>query len=202
VDGQDFLSLVREIVLEGETLERLAAINHDIYYEGMRAKGFVFGEERDDVKKTRPLLRPYAEIPEFYQESNRNAVRSIAEKLKSVGFLMIQARSNEPPFDFPGADLDQLAEMEHDRYMRDACAQGWCYGPKSNELEKTNPTLLPWKEMTEAEIRQRYPDIADKIGRAELSDEEKQKDRIQIEGYPEILRRAGYTIVKLRRSKL
>jgi hypothetical protein len=202
VDGQDFLALVREIVLEGQTLERLAAINHDIYCEGMRAEGFVFGEERDDVKKTRPLLRPYADLPESYKESNRNAVRSIAEKLKSVGFLMIQARSNEPPFDFPGADLDQLAEMEHDRYMRDAGAQGWHYGPVSSELERTNPTLLPWKQMTEAEIQQRYPDIADKIGRVELSEEEKQKDRIQIKGYPEILRRAGYTIVKLRRSNL
>lgn len=202
VDGQDFLSLVREIVLEGQTLERLAAINHEIYCEELRAKGFVLGETRDDVKKTRPLLRPYAEIPEFYKESNRNAVRSIADKLKYVGFIMIQARSDEPPFDFPGADLEQLAEMEHDRYMRDACAQGWRYGPVFNEIEKTNPTLLPWRKMTEAEIQQRFPDIADKIDRDELSEDEKQKDRAQIKGYPEILRRAGYTIVRLRRSNL
>ena len=202
VDGQDFLSLVREIVLEGETLERLAAINHDIYREKLEAKGFVFGEERDDVKKTRPLLRPYAEIPEFYKESNRNAVRSIAEKLKSVGFLMLQARSNEPPFDFPGVDLDLLVQMEHDRYMRDAIAQGWRFGPESSEVEKTNPTLLPWKDMTEAVIQERYPDIFDKIGLAELPEHEKEKDRVQIQGYPEILKRAGYTIVKLRRSNL
>jgi hypothetical protein len=202
VDGQDFLSLVHEIVLEGEMLERLAAINHDIYCEGMREKGFSFGEERDDVKKTRPLLRLYAEIPESYQESNRNAVRSISENLKNAGYIMIQARSNEPPFDFPGADLDQLAEIEHDRYMRDAISQGWRYGPESSEKEKTNPTLLPWRPMTEEEIQLRYPDFADKVGRTELSDEEKQKDRVQVKGYPEILKRAGYTIVKLRRSKL
>jgi hypothetical protein len=202
VDGQDFLSLVREIGLEGETLECLAAINHDIYCEKMRAEGFVYGEERNDVKKTRPLLQPFAEIPESYKESNRNAVRSIAEKLKSVGFLMIQARSNEPSFDFPGADMDKLAEMEHDRYMRDAISHGWRYGPDNSEREKTNPTLLPWKEMTEEDIGRRYPELADKIGRAELSEEEKQKDRDQIKGYPEILKRAGYTIVSLRRSNL
>lgn len=202
VDGQDFLALVREIVLEGETLERLAAINHEIYCEGMRAKGFIFGEERDDLKKTRPLLRPYAEIPEFYKESNRNAVRSIAEKLKKVGFIMIQARSNEPPFDFPGVDLDQLAEMEHDRYMQVAIAQGWHYGPVSSEKERTNPTLLPWREMSEAEIQQRYPNLVAHMGRTALSDEEKQKDHAQIKGYPEILKRAGYTIMKLRWSSL
>ena len=202
VDGQDFLSLVHEITLEGETLERLAAINHDIYCEGLRKKEYTYGEKRDNVKKTHPLLRPFAEIPESYKESNRSAVRSIAEKLKKIGFIMLQARSNEPPFDFPGADLDELAQMEHDRYMRDAIAHGWWYGPDSNEKEKTNPTLLPWRKMTEEEIQQRYADIADKIGREALSEDEKQKDRLQIQGYPEILKRAGYTIMKLRRSNL
>jgi hypothetical protein len=202
VDGQDFLALVREIFLEGETLERLAAINHDIFCEGLRADQYTWGEEKDEVKKTHPLLRPYAEIPENYKESNRNAVRSIAEKLKSVGFLMIQARSNEPPFDFPGIEMDKLAEIEHDRYMRNAISEGWRYGSKRDEKEKTNPTLLPWKKMGEDEFLKRYPDIADKMGRAELSDGEKKKDRTQIEGYPTILKRAGFTIVKLRKSNL
>jgi hypothetical protein len=201
VDGQDFLSLVREIILEGDTLEHLAEINHAIFCEGLRIRGFTLGE-RDNIKKTHPLLRPYGEIPENYKESNRNAVRSIAEKLKKVGFIMIQGRSNEPPFDFPGTDLDLLAEMEHDRYMRDAIAKGWRYGLVNDEKEKTNPTLLPWIKMTEEELKQRYPDIADKLGTEALSEDEKQKDRRQIKGYPEILRRAGYTIVSLRQSNL
>ena len=200
VDGQDFLALVREIALEGQTLERLAAANHDIFCAALRAKGYVYGVKRDHIKKTHPLLRPYSEITEYYQESNRNAVRSIPEKLKSVGFLMLQARSNEPPFDFPGADLDRLAEMEHDRYMRDAVSKGWRYGPVFNEKEKTNPTLLPWRQIADAEFQICYPDIAIMLGREALSDDEKQKDLNQVKGYPDVLRRAGYTIVKINQS--
>jgi hypothetical protein len=202
VDGQDFLAWVHQIVLEGQTLERLAAINHEIYCERMKAKGFTYGPVREDALKTRPLLIPYAEIPEYYQESNRNAVRSIAEKLAAIGYIMIQARSNEPPFNFPGQDLERLAEMEHQRYLQDAVSTGWHYGAHYDESSKTNPTLLPWRALTAEETVQYYPNLADKIGCAELSEAEKQKDCDQILGYTEILRRAGYAIVKLRRSSL
>lgn len=43
-------------------------------------------------------------------ESNRGNVRDIANKLVAVGYVMVPARSNEPPFDFPGDDLVYLAE--------------------------------------------------------------------------------------------
>ena len=56
--------------------------------------------------------------------------------------------------------------------------------------------------MTAEELAKRYPGLAEKMGRAELPEAEKQKDRDQILGYAEILRRAGYAIVKLRRSSL
>jgi hypothetical protein len=115
---------------------------------------------------------------------------------------MIQARSNEPPFDFPGPDLENLSEMEHDRYLGDTISQGWKYGKVFDEEKKTNPTLLPWKKSTEAEIQKQYPQYFSKMGRDELPEEEKRKDYTQVQGYPEILKRAGYTIVKLRRSSL
>lgn len=202
VDGQDFLACVQEIILEGTTLEKLAANNHEIYCQSMRAKGYKYGPERDDVKKTRPLLAQYAQIPEEYKESNRRAVRSVAEKLKAVGYIMIQARSNEPPFDFPGEDLEFLARMEHDRYMAAAVADGWQYGPMDDDAQRTKASLLPWEEMCDEDIEDCYPLIAAKIGRGELPEIEKAKDRTQIQGYIDVLRRAGYAIVKLRRSRL
>lgn len=198
VNGQDFLAWVQEIILEGETLEHLAALNHTIYCEAMRADGYSYGETRDNQNKTRPLLTDYDQIPEIYKQSNRNVVRSIANKLKTIGYIMVQARSNEPPLDFPGPDLEKLAEMEHKRYLEDAIAEGWRYGPIFDEVNHLNPTLLPWEKMSEQEIQNRYSYMADKIGRETLSEEEKQKDRSQVERYPQILKRAGYAIVKIR----
>lgn len=202
VDGQDFLSYVQEISLEGETLERLATINHEIYCEQLRSQGYSYGHLRDDAKLTHPILIPYAQLSDYYKESNRNAVRSIPEKLKAVGYIMIQARSNEAPFDFPGDDLEFLARMEHDRYMEDAASKGWHYGPVNDDTKNAKSALQPWDKMTEEEILKAYPMIADKIGRGELPEIEKMKDRAQINGYIEVLRRSGYAIVKLRRSSL
>lgn len=202
VDGQDFLSLIQEIVLEGETLERLAAANHEIFCEKRTSEGYRYGTVRDNNKKTHPLLLPYQELSEFDKEKNRSVIRSMAEKLKNIGFVMLPARSNEQPFNFPGGDLEKLAKMEHDRYIREAVSNGWSHGSTFDETKKINTSLLPWKNGSEEEIQRYYPGIADKIGREELPEDEKEKDRTQVRGYPEILKRAGYTIVKLKRSSL
>ena len=45
-------------------------------------------------------------------------MQDIPNKLARVGYVMMPARSNEPPFDFSGPDLELLAEMEHERWMK------------------------------------------------------------------------------------
>jgi hypothetical protein len=88
---------------------------------------------------------------------------------------MIPARSNEPPFNFPGKPLELLAEAEHKRWMQSKFDDGWKYGPKTNRAKKLHQCLIPWKKLPE---------------------EEKEKDRVLVRGIPEILARAGYAIVK------
>ncbi len=44
-----------------------------------------------------------------------------------AGYIMIPARSNEPPFNFPGKPLEQLAEAEHKRWMQSKLDEGWKY---------------------------------------------------------------------------
>jgi hypothetical protein len=200
VDGQDFLSLIQEIILEGETLERLAQANHQIFCENRIRDGYTYGIERNEKNKKHPFLIPYQDLPEPVKEKNRNVIRSIAEKLKSIGFIMVQARCNEQLFNFPTPDLEKLAEMEHERYIQDSISNGWSYGPEFDDLKKTNFTLLPWGKMTNEEIKGFYPEFFQKIGSDQLPEDEKEKDRSQVRGYPEILKRAGYTIVKLNRA--
>ncbi len=188
VDGRDFLALVQQIELEGETLERLAQAAHQVYCEGLRARG-----------KTTDALVPYDELPEFLQEQNRGNVRDIANKLAQIGYVMIPARSNQPPFNFPGADLEKLAEMEHNRWMKAKMGNGWRYAPETDKARKLHTALLPWRKMTDAEIAQLFlPSEFAVMGIGELPEEEKEKDRDLVHGIPRILARAGYAIVKLR----
>jgi len=164
VDGQNFLALVQQIELSGKVLEDLAEAAHEIYREGLKARG----------EETYASTVPYSDLPENLKEQNRQNVRDIPLKLASENYIMIPARSNEPPFDFPGKALETLTEREHERWMKAKLADGWSYAPETDEDLKLSQALLPWDELPE---------------------EEKKKDRNLVRGIPKILARAGYAIV-------
>ncbi len=175
VNGKSFLSLVQQPVLEGEMLESLAEAAHTVYCDGEKARGFKYGPKTDPVLKTNNVLVPYAELPEDLKEANRLNVRDILAKLAVAGYIMIPARSNEPPFNFPGKPLELLAEAEHKRWMQSKLEDGWKYAAVTNKAKKLHSCLVPWKKLPESE---------------------KVKDRDLVRGVPVILARAGYAIVK------
>lgn len=198
VDGQEFLALVRQIDLESALLERLAEAHHSIYCDELTEEGYRFGETSDDQLKTNPLLKPYAQLSEEEKEHNRTPVRDIPTKLARISYTMIPARSNEPPFQFPGPHLERLAEMEHNRWVKAMIADGWRYGPERDDARKLHPAPLPWRKMSDEElIRVFSPAEIEAMGTEELPEKEKEKDRALMRGIPKILARAGYTVVKL-----
>lgn len=165
VNGQNFLSLVQEIQLEGKTLETLAEVVHETFREGLKKR-----KGQADAASF-----SYADLSDDLKEQNRRNVRDIPAKLAAVGYAMIPARSNEPPFNFPGDALEQLAEMEHESYMEAKLADGYRYGPETDKSKKLNKSLVPWDQLPE---------------------EEKEKDRDLVRGIPKMLASAGYAIVK------
>jgi hypothetical protein len=174
VDAQNFLALVQQIVLTGELLERLAAAAHEVYCAGKKRDGWTYGE-RNDEKKTHPLLIPYEQLPEWAKEANRVSVRTIPQKLAAAGYVMLPARSNEPALEFPGHDLEELAQLEHELWMEGKLAAGFKAGKPTEEDPKRNEHLVEWDQ------------VAEPI---------KQIDRDLIRGIPQILARAGYAVEK------
>ena len=144
VDARDFLALVQRIDLEGELLETLASAAHDHFCEALRKEGYRWGESTDGVKKTHSALKPYADLPEDEKEQNRGNVRDIPLKLARASYVMIPARSHETSFDFPGADLEMLAEMEHVRWLKRKIASGWRWAAHTDKQNKLHQDLLPW----------------------------------------------------------
>jgi hypothetical protein len=175
VDGVDFLARVQQMSLKGELLENLAKATHEVFCEGLKEQGYTYGPETDSEQKTHNSLKPYKELREDEKEANRSNVRDIANKLATAGYVMVPARSNEPPFDFPGDDLELLARMEHERWVADKVNAGWSYAAKTEKDKKLHSALVDWDE---------------------LSDGEKEKDREMVRGIPRILAKAGFAIVK------
>jgi hypothetical protein len=164
-----------KVELEGQMLESLAEAAHMVFCESLKARSFHYGPTTDEKLKTHNAFLPYAELSEDLKEQNRQNVRDIPIKLASAGYIMIPARSNDPPFNFPGELLEVLAEAEHERWMQSKLDNGWEYAPATDKTKKLLKCLVPWDKLPE---------------------EEKEKDRMMVRGIPQILARAGYAIIK------
>jgi len=183
---------------QGELLEKLAEAAHEVFCQRLRSEGYTYGSQTDDKKKTHSSLMPYAKLPEDEKEQNRSDVQDIPNKLARVGYIMIPARSKEAPVGFPPSVVEHLAEMEHERWVKTKVAAGWRWAPETEKDKKLHKDLLPWHKISDEERTRLYtPTEAAALGVEGLSDQEKEKDRVMVRGIPEILAKAGYTIVKV-----
>lgn len=91
---------------------------------------------------------------------------------------MIPSRSNQPAREFPGDDIEKLAQLEHDIFVKAKLDAGFKLGKPTNTDPYRNEYLVEWKK------------IPNGI---------KQIDRDMIRGIPGILSRAGYAIEKIKK---
>jgi len=176
VDGHDFYALVHRMELDKNLLERLAEAAHDVFCEDLRVKGYKYGPVTQESKKEHNSLKSYAELPEDEKESNRNNVRDIPNKLAIVGYAMVAARGSEASSKFQNDEVEKLAMMEHERWMKEKLDAGWQYAKMTDKAKKLNQCLIPWDKLPEVE---------------------KEKDRALVKGIPIILAKAGYIMVKI-----
>jgi len=89
--------------------------------------------------------------------------------------LTLSDDASRPAASLP-ADLEPMAEAEHDGWMRHRARNGWSWAATRDDAAKHHPSMLPY---------------------AHLPEQEKHKDRSNVRHYPEFAARAGYRIVPL-----
>jgi hypothetical protein len=123
-------------------------------------------------------MKPWDKLKETYKESNRAQAAHIGVKLADVGCDLAPLTDwDAESFRFEPDELERLAVLEHDRWMKERQASGWVLGPKDPD-RNVSPHLVPWSE---------------------LDEEVKDYDRLFIRGLPRFLARAGFQIVRLER---
>jgi hypothetical protein len=177
VDGLDFTAIVQNIELDKDTVEKLAKACHDIFYDSLKAKHYTYGPVTDKRKSEHSSLVPYASLPENEKEQNRENVRDIPNKLAIAGYIFLPARGHETPAEFTVDEIERLAEIEHERWMKQKRDTGWKYAAKTVKSRKLHKSLMEWDKISESE---------------------KEKDRVLVKGIPQILARAGYMMVKVK----
>lgn len=158
-----------ELVLGG-THEILARAIHESYVRHQQELG--------ETSETNPSLVSWEELPEDLKESNRCQADHIVVKLKAVGCGIAPLTDwDAERFQFTPEEVERMAQMEHERFVAERLRAGWVYAPGSQSVErKTSPVLVPW---------------------AELSECEKEKDRVMVRELPRFLARAGLQVYRL-----
>ncbi|WP_310601175.1 RyR domain-containing protein [Desulfobulbus sp.] len=130
---------------------------------------------REQLNNKSDELAPWKDLAWSFKESNRGQADDIGAKLRRANLAVRKAEpGREKLFSFSPELIEQLAEMEHGRWVVERLVDGWNHGEQRDNEKKTRPQLVPWHRLPESE---------------------KQKDRDAVAKIPELLRQAGYEIV-------
>ena len=153
-------------LLLGGTHEMLARAIHEDYVLKHKQPG------EDHIREA--SLLPWELLPEALKESNRCQADRIGAKLKAVGCQAAPLTDwNAVSFVFEREDVDLMAQMEHESWSAQLVSEGWTYAPTKSLEKKTHPDLIPW---------------------AELSEVEKEKNRMTVRGIPRFLAQVGFQV--------
>jgi RyR domain len=146
-------------------VERLARSIHHEYVVKSQARG-----------ETNPSAVPWGELPDDLRQANVAQAAAIGAKLEAINAVVVPRSAAGPAFRFTDKEIEDLAELEHERWMRERIGQGWRYGEERDNRRRIHPSLVDWAVLPEAE---------------------RKKDRDSVLAIPGILRDAGYQIRRL-----
>jgi len=83
--GTDQVTLSQDIK---DLAEVLAKNTHDVWATGRIKEGWIYGDVRDDIKKTHPCLVPYEDLPESEKEYDRATSLETIKVILSLGYVI------------------------------------------------------------------------------------------------------------------
>lgn len=144
-----------ELILAGEE-EVLARAIHENYCKKEQLKGL--------TRETNPLLVPWDTLGTLtiknsgiegrkYLESNRRQANFIWTKLSLVGCDIgpVLDWDATTTFKFTQEEVETLARLEHERWMKEKQESGWRYGEKRDDTKKLHPSLVAYDKLSELE---------------------------------------------------
>lgn len=153
-----------ELLTQDAIIARAARAIHRRYIEMCAAAG--------ETVQSNSSMKPWDELPTFLQDSNYAQAEHIGAKLNELGCRII-TDPPDPEFVYQGDEVEELAIMEHRRWVAERTEAGFVFGP-TREGNK-HPDLRPWDD---------------------LDKRTRDKDRDAVRNLPALLARAGLYLAR------
>ena len=98
-------------------------------------------------KNPDPTMQPYDQLRPDLRASNFGMIAYAWEILRVAGYGVRPARADAEPIAFRDKEVEEMARMEHGRYVVERLLAGWRFGPKRAPENKINPCLCKWEEL-------------------------------------------------------
>jgi len=152
----------------------------------------------------------YEDLPEFLKADNRDAAMRIRLVLSSAGMRLVPRDGQPPPDSEQQAVLQAieeniaiLAEAEHDGWVESRLRNGWIKGDYKDVEKRQHHLLVSYPELRhQIELKQKSVagPALDKDGKPmpleKEIEAEKEKDRNSVRGYPTIIAKTKYKIIR------
>jgi voltage-gated potassium channel Kch len=126
--------------------EELDVMARTLHYAYLRAQ-----ESRGEGAAVNASVTPWSELPAHKKKANQHAAAHLDVKLRIAGCEARPLSFPVPEVCFPPDEalLEQLAQLEHRRWMADKFLAGYSYGEVRDEDRMLHPDLIPWDALTD-----------------------------------------------------
>ncbi|MBK8807054.1 MAG: hypothetical protein IPO21_10555 [Bacteroidales bacterium] len=131
------------------------------------------------VKETQYITN-WEALPDVIKRVNLGFAHQMFVKFLSIGYKIEKTNELVPLHIFTDDELEQLSKIEHERWSWQKRIDGFTYAPHRDDALKLHPCLLPY---------------------AEISEYEKDKDRVLTAKIPSILQILQLRLIKLKPSE-
>ncbi|SBW18747.1 ryanodine receptor Ryr [Candidatus Protofrankia californiensis] len=155
--------------LHNDTLTVLAHAIHGQYLIGEQEKGLVIGGTESTAL--------WDDLREDLRTANYKQAEDIGAKLGKISAVVVPMTDPPTDFSFTAAEVELLAQHEHERWCAERHSQGWTFAPVRDDGRKQHELLVDWLE---------------------LPDEQRAKDIAAVRHLPALLADHGLQILRLR----
>jgi hypothetical protein len=161
-------------LIRDDLSERLARVMHESYLVARR-RSVPGAFNADATTSSLRALVAWDELADHYKRGNRRLAADIGHKLRIIGCVLAPRSGPGAEHALTATEIDQLAQVEHERWAAERTAAGWQHGPEYDDENKTNPLLRPWTQMA--------PDV-------------RELNRLVVRELPQVLGTWGFRIVR------
>ncbi|XP_034937910.1 ryanodine receptor isoform X2 [Chelonus insularis] len=158
--------------------DKLAENIHEMWAMNKIEAGWIYGEQRDDMRKIHPCIVQFEKLPAAEKRYDTQLAVQTLKTILALGYYITMDKPpsriktlrlpNEPflqssgykpaPLDLSAITLtpkmeelvDQLAENTHNLWAKERISQGWTYGLNEDSEMRRSPHLVPYPKVDEA----------------------------------------------------